>query len=335
MNINKSLKRRFQGTKAVSSVITTIILTGILLVILVVASFVSLGILSIQVMNTEFEQAKSNMLLLEDLIEDISLRSGSGGYVRFNEQNGGIGIAKTTETITITATPDQTAISTKPNAPGYHTDWTVFPSISRVVATSDGSDNTYLSADAVNKIETQQPLAVTPRPSQINSVTIHVRASATVSNNEIQIALRTNNQDFFSAPAIKVQKPSFKDEAYSWANNPATGQRWQWAHLSTLEIGCEVTNYVGGEIRASEFSAVIDFAPPAQTTSIMNGSYDLFELQYRAGSQVSAAPTILRGTSNCAVTTTQGLGYLRVEQEEGSKIFLDYNRVRVANQTPS
>ena len=91
--------------RGISNVISTIILTGIMLTILLVASFVSLNILSAQLVSTEFEQAKSNMLLLDTTVQDVSLRPGAGGYVQFNEREGGIGlINQTADSLSITAT---------------------------------------------------------------------------------------------------------------------------------------------------------------------------------------------------------------------------------------
>lgn len=87
--------------RAFSNVISTIILTGVLLTILLVASFVSLNILSAQMVSTEFQQAQSNMLLLDSTIQDVALRPGAGGYVQFNEREGGIGIATTTDSLSI------------------------------------------------------------------------------------------------------------------------------------------------------------------------------------------------------------------------------------------
>jgi hypothetical protein len=87
--------------RAVSSVITTIVITGILLTILVIASFVATNILAVQMANTEFEQAKTNMGLLNDIIQDVALREGAGGYVQFNERTGGVGIYETTDNITL------------------------------------------------------------------------------------------------------------------------------------------------------------------------------------------------------------------------------------------
>jgi hypothetical protein len=92
--------------RAVATVISTVIITSTLLVILVVASFVSLNILSLQMTSTEFEIAKSNMLLLDTTVQDVSLRPGAGGYVQFNEREGGIGIATTTDSLSITATAE-------------------------------------------------------------------------------------------------------------------------------------------------------------------------------------------------------------------------------------
>lgn len=92
---------------------TTIIISGVLLTILVVASYASTVIIESQIASTEFEQAKSNMMMLDDVIQDVALRLGSGGYVQFNQRSGGIGIYEKTETVTILA-PDLTPIFSKP-----------------------------------------------------------------------------------------------------------------------------------------------------------------------------------------------------------------------------
>jgi hypothetical protein len=60
--------------------------------------------------STEFDMAKSNMLLLDTTVQDVSLRPGAGGYVQFNERTGGIGLTKQTgESFSITATDGQTS----------------------------------------------------------------------------------------------------------------------------------------------------------------------------------------------------------------------------------
>lgn len=87
--------------RAVSNVVSTIIITGILLTIFVVAMFVSTNILNAQLTSTEFNQAQSNMLLLDSTVQDVSLRSGAGGYVQFNEREGGIGIYTTNDSVTL------------------------------------------------------------------------------------------------------------------------------------------------------------------------------------------------------------------------------------------
>jgi len=102
--------------RAFSSVISTIIFTSVLLIILVVATFVSMNILNAQMNSTEFEQARSNMLLLDTTVQDVSLRPGAGGYVQFNEREGGIGlINQTADSLSITATAGQTTNSTSFN----------------------------------------------------------------------------------------------------------------------------------------------------------------------------------------------------------------------------
>lgn len=84
--------RRPQPAKAVSPVISTVIITATLLVILVISSFIATNLLEVQIQNTEFEQAKTNMMLLNNLIADVALRQGAASSIKFNQRAGGLGI---------------------------------------------------------------------------------------------------------------------------------------------------------------------------------------------------------------------------------------------------
>lgn len=78
--------------RGISPVISTVIITATLLVILVVASFFAINLLEIQIQNSEFEQAKTAMLLLDKTIIDVALRPGAVSSVQFNQRSGGIGL---------------------------------------------------------------------------------------------------------------------------------------------------------------------------------------------------------------------------------------------------
>jgi len=78
--------------KGISSTISTVIITATLLVILLVASFFATNLLEIQVQNSEFEQAKTAILLLDKTIIDVALRQGAASSVQFSQRSGGIGI---------------------------------------------------------------------------------------------------------------------------------------------------------------------------------------------------------------------------------------------------
>ncbi|MEM2960937.1 MAG: hypothetical protein QXU67_04970 [Candidatus Bathyarchaeia archaeon] len=83
-----------RNEKAISPVIAAVILSSVLLVILIVATFVANNILELRVQNTEFEQAKTNMLLLHEIIEEAGLRHSSGSYAQFNLRSGAIDIVE-------------------------------------------------------------------------------------------------------------------------------------------------------------------------------------------------------------------------------------------------
>jgi len=93
----RSLKNRV----AISSVISAVILSGTLLVILAVATFVSENVLELRVENTEFEQAKMNMRLLDEVVQDVGLKHGSGGYVQFNLRSGSFSIIENADKIKV------------------------------------------------------------------------------------------------------------------------------------------------------------------------------------------------------------------------------------------
>ncbi|MEM1998033.1 MAG: hypothetical protein QW241_07510 [Candidatus Bathyarchaeia archaeon] len=98
MQVHIKPVRDFKGVsaaadkRAVSPVISTVIITATLLIILVVASSLAISMLEIQMQNSEFEQAKTAMLLLDRTIMDVSLRPGAASSVQFNQRSGGIGL---------------------------------------------------------------------------------------------------------------------------------------------------------------------------------------------------------------------------------------------------
>jgi len=78
--------------KGVSPIISVVVITATLMVILVVASFFATNLLEIQMQSSEFEQAKTAILLLDKTIIDVSLRPGAASSVQFNQRSGGIGM---------------------------------------------------------------------------------------------------------------------------------------------------------------------------------------------------------------------------------------------------
>lgn len=80
--------------KAISPVISAVMLTSVLLVILTVSTFIANNILELKVQSTEFEQAKTNMLLLDEIISEAGVKYGSGSYVQFNLRSGALNIIR-------------------------------------------------------------------------------------------------------------------------------------------------------------------------------------------------------------------------------------------------
>ncbi len=162
--------------------ITTVLITSTLLIVLLVASFVSTNILSAQMESTEFEQAKTNMGLLDNVIQDVALRQGAGGYVQFNERTGGIGLyTDETSQLKLSTVARETQIpetfTLLPNADGSISNWNLYGNQpDKWSATSDTNDATGIqiagSTSAVQTVNLQE----STQTGTINSVTARIKA---------------------------------------------------------------------------------------------------------------------------------------------------------------
>jgi len=80
---------RFRRRKGLSEVVTSVILTGIMLSIALIAMGFANNMFAIQSVSTEFDQAKNIMTNLAEIIEHVSTKQGASGYVKFNSRSGG------------------------------------------------------------------------------------------------------------------------------------------------------------------------------------------------------------------------------------------------------
>lgn len=188
MTTNKTTRNKHTITKktrcnrGVSSVISTIIITSALLIILAVAAFAATNILSNQMADSEFQQAQSNMQLLNSVVQDVSLRQGAGSYVQFNQITGGIGVATDQQNrLVITAggqTQNQTrSLTLVPNAGGSYSDWHVYPNGNKWSATSDNNSFTGIELTGPVLGKETENLGDTSQTGTINSVTAYMNAS--------------------------------------------------------------------------------------------------------------------------------------------------------------
>lgn len=106
-NVKVSLEER-----GISPVISLVITSTMLLIVAVSSSFFAMNLLEIQVQSSEFEQAKTAMLLLDKVITDVSLRLGAASSIPFNQRSGGVGVYKG-ETMNITILSDSSVLLNK------------------------------------------------------------------------------------------------------------------------------------------------------------------------------------------------------------------------------
>jgi len=88
--------------KGLSEIVTSVILTGIMLSVALIAMGFANNMFAIQSESTEFDQAKNIMTNLAEIIEHVSTRQGSSGYVKFNSRTGGPSFVRDVKTLTLT-----------------------------------------------------------------------------------------------------------------------------------------------------------------------------------------------------------------------------------------
>lgn len=100
-SLRKSLGTILGSSSGDSIVFSTVIVSSVILMIAIVTASVANNLLELQMQASEFENAKTGMRLLADLITDVGLRHGSGGSVRFNARAGGFNVENTKENLEV------------------------------------------------------------------------------------------------------------------------------------------------------------------------------------------------------------------------------------------
>jgi len=70
------------GNLGISNVITTVILTSIMIIIILSASFLANNILNAQIERTQFDQSKNVLFTLDKIVKKVTFKPQSSGYVR-------------------------------------------------------------------------------------------------------------------------------------------------------------------------------------------------------------------------------------------------------------
>jgi hypothetical protein len=83
------MKRNKKLGKAISPVLSTVILTSVMLIVALTIMGFANNVFSIQSDTTEFDQAKNIVVNFARIVDDVASKQGSSGYVRFNTRSGG------------------------------------------------------------------------------------------------------------------------------------------------------------------------------------------------------------------------------------------------------
>jgi len=325
MRARKTLRNRSihhkttKNSRGISPVISTIIISGTLLIILVIASFVSANVLELQIASTEFEQAKTNMMLLDEVIQDVALRRGAGGYVQFNQRSGGIGIYNDTETIKTTGTGQDTIALSWPNQTSG-----TWGNATGAYENGSGEASTK-TADAKQSYG-GYGFAI-PTGSRITKIRARLDAW-TKGDEKISLNISADGGSSWLANAwtsdtLPKVETTFWVDVTNWT-------AWTPENINNNKIWTRVGYVVVGTAASETYldwiPVEVTYVPPMSTIKEYNSSISIV---YRGGSKVSGTDITLRGNNSLIVNMTNALSYLRIETGQGVKIKLDYHRVRI------
>jgi len=91
-----------KSRKALSEVVSTVIIAGSLLIMAAIASWLATSMFEVQSQQAEVERAKEAFLNLAEAIEEVASKPGASAYVRFSPRAGGVEIQQNYATIKIT-----------------------------------------------------------------------------------------------------------------------------------------------------------------------------------------------------------------------------------------
>ncbi|MEM2905543.1 MAG: hypothetical protein QW057_07275 [Candidatus Bathyarchaeia archaeon] len=103
----RAASRLARSKAGISIAVSAVIISAAILSITFIAAYVSANVLEMQMQSTEFEQAKMNMQTLNEIIQDVGLKHGSGGSVRFNARAGGINFLRNSTAFNVTIDSDK------------------------------------------------------------------------------------------------------------------------------------------------------------------------------------------------------------------------------------
>ncbi len=99
---------RIFSVKGISNMISTLILVGIFLTVIIASSVFALSVFEIESQNAEFAQAEGNMIALAQIIEEVSLHPYSSSYLRFNTRVGRLNFMNNWGVINVTISDNST-----------------------------------------------------------------------------------------------------------------------------------------------------------------------------------------------------------------------------------
>lgn len=130
----------------------------------------------------------------------------------------------------------------------------------------DESDSTYVYNTTQDYKRDLYNLSAPTGSGTINSVTVRVRVSSTVSVGRVKGSVKINGTVYESDYSFIESETWYSYSMLYYETNPDTGEPWTWEDLADLQAGVSLWHYGDGHARCSEVYVEVDYTPPPITT---------------------------------------------------------------------
>ena len=172
----------------------------------------------------------------------------------------------------------------RPNATGFYSQCDAVgdsPNYACVDEAVSDNDTTYVRTWAgATELDTYNIQNHSTGTGNVTGIDVYINTRATSGTHDAEVAIRTNNTDYFGGYTSGVPT-SYTYISANWTNNPNTTNPWTWAEIDALEIGVRHYDLNGGYLQTTQVFTDVDYEYLPISGDAPTG--DLFEVYENPG----------------------------------------------------